>query len=205
MLEKRVGIMGGTFNPIHFAHLSLAEFAREQFAFDEVMFLPSKKPVHKSNHELIDDHHRYNMVKLAIDGHPQFYVSDIELKRDGNTYTIDTLHYLHENTKNIAYFFIIGGDSLVSFEKWKSADEILGLCHIIAASRGGYDAHSIKAKINELNTKYNADIQYLDLPAMDISSRMIRERLKNGQTARYLMPESVIDYIHQHHLYCEEV
>lgn len=200
---QKIGIMGGTFNPIHYAHLTLAEFAKEQFAFDKVMFLPSKKPAHKSNKELADDNHRFNMVELAIQNNEGFYVSDIEFKREGSTFTIDTIRFLTENSKDTEYYFIIGGDSLFNFEKWRSAGEILKLCHLAAAARGEYDILDVKNKINELNSKYDADIQYLSIPGMDISSSRIRERLSNNKTVRYLIPDGVIEYIQKFNLYAE--
>lgn len=198
---QKIGIMGGTFNPIHYAHLTLAEFAKEQFAFDKVMFLPSKRPAHKSIRELADDSHRLAMVKLAIENNPDFYVSTIEFEREGNTYTIDTLKYLSENSKDTEYYFIIGGDSLFSFEEWKDSKQILKLCNIVAATRGEYDSESVKNKIKEFNKRYDSDIKYLEIPGMDISSHMIRQRIDNSQTVRYLTPDSVIEYIKNNKLY----
>lgn len=197
----RVGIMGGTFNPIHYAHLILAEFAREQFSFDKVMFLPSKRPAYKDMSGLLEDKHRFNMTKLAICNNDAFYISDIELNREGNTYTIDTLDYLTKNYKDEEYYLIIGGDSLFNIEKWRDFDRLLKVSHIIASMRGEYDNDHVRHKITELNDKYKADIQFLSIPSIDISSSMIRDRLSKRQSLKYLMPDEVIQYIYDNRLY----
>jgi len=197
----RVGIMGGTFNPIHFAHLILAEMAREQHGLDRVMFLPSKKPAHKSIQALADDHHRYKMTELAIMGNDAFFVSDIELRREGNTYTIDTLRHLAENNADTEYYYIIGGDPLLYFDEWKCADQIVGLCRLITSDRAGCDTDEVKDKINKLNKELNTDIMYADIPRIDISSSMIRERIGLGRTVKYLLPDLVGEYIVKYGLY----
>lgn len=198
---KRVGIMGGTFNPIHYAHLILAEHAFWQFALDEVVFIPSKKPAHKPVDYLASDEHRFAMIQNAIADNPHFTISAIEYEREGNTYTVDTLELLKADHPDIEYYFILGGDSLINFESWLRYERILELCHVVAAMRGEYDLDRMKEKADELNNQYQSDIKILNIPGMDVSSRMIRERIQNKQTVRYLLPETVIAYIYEHNIY----
>ncbi|MBE5960494.1 MAG: nicotinate-nucleotide adenylyltransferase [Lachnospiraceae bacterium] len=198
---KRIGIMGGTFNPIHFAHLILAENAYEQFHLDEVVFMPSKRPAYKDLSELVSNEHRMNMIKAAVEGNDHFTISDMEFHREGNTYTADTLKELNRNDPDTEYYFIIGGDSLIEIEKWYHPEVVLSLSHVVAASRNNISSQEIEDKIKELNDKYHSDVRLLKVPNMDISSKMIRSRLEQNQTVRYFLPEAVLQYIKCHNLY----
>lgn len=201
---KKIGIMGGTFNPIHFAHLILAENAYEQFNLDEVVFMPSKRPAYKDLSELVSNEHRMNMIKAAIEGNDHFSISDMEYHREGNTYTADTLRELNRNNPDEEYYFIIGGDSLLELEKWYQPETVLSLSHVVASSRSDISDQEIEDKIKELNDKYHSDIELLKVPSMDISSKMIRSRLEQNQTVRYFLPEAVLQYIKCHDLYKNE-
>lgn len=197
---RNIGIMGGTFNPIHFAHLILAENAFEQCHLDEVMFLPARNPVYKSKEEIASDADRLAMVKMAISGNPAFYVSTLELERNGATYTIDTLNELHKK-QEANYYFILGGDSLFQIETWKQPKDILRLCHLVAAVRQQDGIAALKEKAEQLRQKYQAQITLLDTPYLDISSSMLRKRISQKQSIRYFLPDSVMFYIKEHQLY----
>ena len=199
---RRIGIMGGTFNPVHMAHLLLAEHALEQFALDKIMFLPSRQPAYKAKADLLPDNIRLELLKLAIAEHPDFYVSDLELKRDGNTYTADTMLELKQLQPDTEFYFIVGGDSLFKFEHWHRPDIILENAHLLATTRGTDNrtaqAELIRQKAEELNQKFGADIQVFHTPLMEISSTDIRNRLKEGRSIRYLVPEAVRKYLTEH-------
>ena len=193
--ERKIGIMGGTFNPIHYAQLLLAESAREQFALDRVIFIPSGFPYMKDTKNLPSGDLRYQLVKLAIKDNPYFTCSRIEIDRPGDTHTIDTLEEMHRMYPGDKLYFIMGADSLMDLEKWFRADEIMKSCVILAAVRGGVDRELLQARRDDLVNRYGAEIELLEYCKSDISSTMIRERIQKGQSLRYLLPEECIDFI----------
>ena len=201
---KKTGIMGGTFNPIHYGHLLLAENAYEQFGLDEVLFMPSNNPPHKKMTPVIDGARRAEMVRLAIEGNPHFAFSGEELTREGNTYTSDTLEILTEREPDTQFYFIIGGDSLSQFENWRRPEVILKLACVLAAEREGMSLQRTRQKIEYLNVKYHADVRLLLIPNIEISSHDIRQRAEAGHSIRYLLPESVREYILENGLYRSE-
>ena len=198
---KKVGIMGGTFNPIHFAHLILAESAYEQFELDEIIFLPSNQPAYKPLCEIVSNEHRKNMIELAIKDNPHFSISTAEFEREGYTYTADTLLHLTKEYPDIKFYFIIGGDSLFQLERWNRPEIVLSLAEILSAGRGEKTEDEMLIKIEELNEKYQTNIQFLKVPTFDISSNMIRCLLKKERSVKYFLPENVISYIKENNLY----
>ncbi len=198
---KKVGIMGGTFNPIHNAHLILAEQAYYQFGLDQVLFMPTKNPPHKRKQDLESDEHRKNMILEAIKGNPKFELSTLEMDREGTTYTAETLKILHQLEKNTEYFFILGGDSLMEIETWRTPKEIFSLATIVASGRNGWSEEEIKDQCEMLKEKYHGDIQLLNVPIIEISSKLIRNRCEKMEPIRYYVPETVFSYIKEHGLY----
>lgn len=199
----KIGIMGGTFDPIHIGHLLLGEFAFEQFELDEIWFLPNGNPPHKDTDEmdtLLE--HRVSMVKAAIKGAPHFKVSLHEAK-EGVHYTYKTLLEFHELYPGNEFYFILGADSLFSIEQWKFFKEIFPTCTILAAMRDDKDVGVMQKQIAYLKEKYAADIELLRAPLLEISSTTIRERAANGLTVHYMVPDAVAAYIKEHHLYKE--
>lgn len=199
--KNRVGIMGGTFNPIHLGHLMTGECAYEQFDLDKVLFMPSKTPPHKTIREHISAEDRASMVKLAIAGNPHFTFSGMELERSGVTYTVDTLRELHQMYQNCEYYFIIGADSLFDFSKWREPEEILKLATVLVASRYGMSKEKLKEQAIKLQQEYGGTIQIVDMPTINISSSEIRSRKKEGKDVRYYVDEKVRIYIEEHELY----
>lgn len=195
--------MGGTFNPIHNAHLMLAKLAYEQFELDEVMFLPTKQPAYKDLDEVANEIHRKRMIELAIRGNSHFSLNTMEYERKGNTYTADTLELLKEQNPKTEYFFIVGADSLFSIEKWYRPDQVMRLSHIVAAQRDDKEDDKLLSKIEQLIQNYHAKVELLRMPKMDISSKMIRTCLQEGKSIQGLVPEDVYEYIIEHHLYRE--
>ncbi|MCM1134649.1 MAG: nicotinate-nucleotide adenylyltransferase [Clostridium sp.] len=203
-MEKKIGIMGGTFNPVHNGHLLLAESARELFSLDEIIFMPSGNSYMKDSRFVASAKHRIAMTELAISENPFFSLSKIETERKGPTYTFETLSELKSQNPANRYFFIMGADNLLILEKWKNADYILANCAIIAAARGDGTDAKIKERAAYLEKTYRADIRILPQRRIDISSSEIRRRLADGKTVRYMLPEKVLDYIQQNKLYREE-
>lgn len=201
MSGKKIGIMGGTFNPVHNGHLILAEAARVQHQLDEVWFMPSGRPPHKQKEEILPEEKRSDMLKLAIEGNEAFRYSDLELRREGIIYTSDTLEILHKEYPEDTFYFIIGGDSLMQLESWHKPEKIFARAMILASQRSGFDLGGIKEKKEELSQKYHAGILPVTIPSLEISSAGIRKGLKNGEAVRYLMPETVYAYICENGLY----
>jgi len=197
----RIGIMGGTFDPIHLAHLAMAGCAKEQVALDNVLFMPSKIPPHKRNRKISSEELRAKLVQLAIEGEPGFCYSDFELKRKEVTYTARTLELFREQHQGDEVFFIMGADSLVQFENWYLPGKIMQYAVILAVSRNGVLQQDMFEKAVMLSEKYQGDVRVLQMPEMNISSSMIRERLARGETVEQYLPPKVYEYIKKNHCY----
>lgn len=196
-----MGIMGGTFDPIHFGHLVLAESAREIFTLDEILFMPSAHPPHKVENKITPELHRLMMTYLATQTNKFFQVSPMEFLREGLSYTLDTVNALHQKFgATTELFFIIGSDSMADLPKWYKARELLQKVHFIAAARPG-----VKVDLDELEKFFGADsmqhIHQIATPSLEISSTDLRERIRRGQSIKYLVPEVVEDYILKENLY----
>lgn len=200
MAGQKIGIMGGTFNPIHNGHLMLAEQAYEQFELDQVLIMPNKKPYYKEIEGGVSEEDREAMVRLAVDENDHFCFSDIELTRNQVTYTVDTLEELHKNNPDNEYYFIMGQDSLDYLESWKNAERIMELAVIVAACRNDR-GDVVDTKIQELKERFCAKIVRLNSPNLEISSSYLREALHHGRSCRYLIPDAVLRYIKEKKLY----
>lgn len=195
MEKKKIGILGGTFNPIHNGHLSLAKEAYEQHKLDKVWIMVSPNPPHKVGISIVDVSHRNNMVKKAIESYEYLEFSDYEQRRDGYIYTAETLTLLKKDYPDNEYYFIIGGDSLENIEKWYHPEIVLANCILLAAGRDDLFNEALINRINELNEKYNADIRMVKMTPMDVSSTEVRAGDFDD------VPESVREYIVENHLY----
>jgi len=197
---KKTGIFGGTFSPIHVGHLMLAERAFSDFELDEILLIPTGLS-HLKDNTVIDKKHRLAMTRAAIAGNDHFSVSTIEVDRPGNSYTYETLTALKEANPDVNYFFIIGADSLFQLETWVKPDIILASATIIVAARDDVSVEDLNKKADEYKLKYDADIRILNFPQIDISSTEIRRRVKDGKSIKYMVTDSVIDYITENGLY----
>jgi nicotinate-nucleotide adenylyltransferase len=199
---KKIGLMGGSFNPIHYGHLLLAESARDKLQLDKVIFIPNGSNPLKDNPANLENQHRYNMVALAIESNPFFTISDIEIDQEGYTYTIDTVNALSEKENDeVVYYFITGSDIMFEITRWKGVDELFDKVNFITTFRPGNNQAELDERIADLENVYNACIDKMSAPEMDISSSDIRSRVKNGYSIRYLLPEAVEEYITEHELY----
>ncbi|MFG6320845.1 MAG: nicotinate-nucleotide adenylyltransferase [Lachnospiraceae bacterium] len=199
--DRKVGIMGGTFNPIHNGHLMLARCAQEQIGLDKVLFMPSGNSYMKKN--VLEPQKRVDMVRLAIQGKPDFELSLIEVQKSGNTYTCETLETLTNKNPNIHYYFIIGADSLFQIEQWHCPEQIFALCTLVCAVRDDYDFEAIKEKGSNL-AQSGADILYLNMPKVEISSSDIRKKVMDNLPIIEYVPLKVAKYIKEERLYHEE-
>ena len=198
--NDKIGIMGGTFDPIHQGHLAMAEFIRDKYELDKIIFIPSGNPPHKRN-KTTNKFDRYNMCLLATESNEEFAVLDIEINREKNTYTSDTLEELSTMYPNSKIYFITGADAICEIESWKDVEKNFKLATFIATTRPGISEDKSNQKISELIRKYNAEILKVHTPSLDISSTYVRERVCMEKTIKYIVPKEVEEYIYDKHLY----
>jgi nicotinate-nucleotide adenylyltransferase len=196
-MGRRVGVMGGTFDPIHYGHLVTAEEAVMQFGLDEVVFVPTGNPWMKADRPVSSTEDRYLMTVVATASNPRFSVSRAEIDREGPTYTVDTLRQFADDHPDAELYFITGADAMLEIFDWKDPDEVLSLAHFIAATRPGYDLARFEAAARTDHPK----VSTMDIPALAISSSDIRARVHEGRAIRYLLPEGVKSYIEKQGLY----
>lgn len=188
-MKRKIGILGGTFDPPHLGHLIIANEALDQLGLDEVKFMPNYEPPHKERHSgtTIDD--RLTMLERAINGHPDFSLETIELYQAGRSYTFHTMKALKEKNPDVDYYFIIGADMVEYLPHWYKIDELVKLVQFVGTNRPTY----------RLKSPY--PVSFIKVPMIDISSSMIRDRVKQGNSIKYLIPDPVIRYIEENHLY----
>jgi nicotinate-nucleotide adenylyltransferase len=195
----RLGIMGGTFDPIHIGHLVTAAEALRQFALDEIIFIPTGQPPHKSG-QVASPEDRYAMTCVATASHPHFWVSRLEIDSPGTDYTADTLAALRAAfPADTALFFITGADAVLDILTWKQPESVLERCEIIAATRPGYDLTRLSDVLSGLEGRDRVHV--MEIPSIAVSSSMIRERLREGREIRYLVPEAVATLIRKSGIY----
>lgn len=198
---RKIGVMGGTFNPIHIGHLLLAQAALTEYNLDTVIFMPSGNSYMKDENTIEEADIRMKMVNLAIAGNPKFIASDMEIKRAGNTYTCDTMQLLKKEYPFDSFFFICGADCLFSIEKWKNPQVIFDNCAILAAVRNGVDVTQMNNKCDELMHLFHGKAYLLPFPETAISSTDIRKHIALNKSIRYMVPEKVREFIEENHLY----
>jgi len=194
--KRKIGLFGGSFDPIHNGHLQIAVAAQEQLSISKIFFIPAAIPPHKQHITLTEANHRLRMVELAVEDCSNFEASDLEIRRRGVSYTIDTLTFFRDNynlTSNQLHF-IIGADSLVDFYKWLEPEKILKTCQIIVYNRAGVD-------LDAVNEKLKKQVFFLNAPLIDISSTNIRNKIRCGESLTAFMPERVANYILNNELY----
>lgn len=199
--KRKIGIMGGTFDPIHIGHLILAETAKAMYNLDVVYVMPNGNPKYKSHRNVTDAKIRMEMVNLAIEDNSNLAISDMEVRRDGYTYTYETLQLLKQENPDDEIYFILGADSLFSIDSWKCPELIAPNCIILIANRDRVEEHRLHTQTLYLKEKYGMHIDFLDCPCLDISSQMLREMVAKGRSIRYYVPEKVRQYIIEKGLY----
>lgn len=196
----RIGVLGGTFDPIHLAHLVAAEEVRVRIALERVLFVPAGMPPHKLHVNVTPTEHRLKMVELAIADNPHFTLSRVDIDRFGPSYTVDTIELLHdEYGPEAEIYFIMGSDSLSELLTWHKPERLIRLCRIVALTRPG---HRVDLKeLNRLLPGAIARVQLLDMPLLEISGTDLQRRVRAGLSIKYLVPPAVEAYIHRHGLY----
>ena len=196
---QRIGIMGGTFDPIHYGHLLMAEEARQAFALDQVVFVPNGRPAHKKSYLVSSSEDRFAMTLLATESNPYFTCSRIELDRPGPSYTIDTLRaYRALHSDLDALYFITGADAVLEILSWHEYDKLADECRFIAVTRPGFVLDRLEEM---LDADFLHQISFLSIPGLEISSTDLRRRVREGRSVKYLTPEAVEGYIEQNGLY----
>jgi nicotinate-nucleotide adenylyltransferase len=196
---QRMGIMGGTFDPIHYGHLLMAEEARAAFALDQVVFVPNGRPAHKKAYLVSSPEGRYAMTLLATDSNPRFSCSRIEIERPGPSYTVDTVRAFRRMYPDLdALYFITGADAVLEILGWHEYDHLARECRFIAVTRPGF----VLERLREIaDAEFLHRVFFLPIPGLEISSTDLRRRIREGRSIKYLTPEPVESYIHQEGLY----
>ncbi len=198
----KIGICGGTFDPIHLGHLAVAELVRSEYNLDKVLFIPSGMPPHKNLENVTAPIHRLNMVKCAVSSNPFFEAVALEVERSGYTYTVDTLKELRglypEGTE---FYYIIGADVVMDLLSWKNAPEVFKLTNFIAVMRPGFSNEAFNERLVFLRSKYEMNISSYQIPLLDISSTFVRDRIKEKKSVKYIVDRDVEEYIIENHLY----
>jgi nicotinate-nucleotide adenylyltransferase len=195
----RIGILGGTFNPPHLGHLICAQEAYLQLGLDRVTLVPARIPPHKPVEDEPGPEHRLELCRLAIQGDKRFDVSDLEIGREGPSYTVDTLEKLHSSAPDHELFLIVGGDIAAGLPNWHEPERVLSLATLAVARRRGTSRAEVNNALRMLRGGERA--QFFRMPRIAISSTMLRERVRAGESTRYYVPDAVINYINRHHLY----
>lgn len=197
----KIGILGGTFNPVHNAHIKMAQEALLKFNLDKIMFLPNCIPPHKELEGDATNAQRVEMLKIALGNNEKFFISDYELNKGGKSYSYDTIsHFIKDGNE---YVFIIGADSFYQVLTWKNAEKLIKLCRFLVVGRK-YNDKNLKMEIDTFNKKYNTDFVYLEMELMDISSTDIRNRIKNGNSVDGMIDKKVEEYIVKNSLYTKK-
>ncbi|MGX7143689.1 nicotinate-nucleotide adenylyltransferase [Enterococcus saccharolyticus] len=191
--RKQVGILGGTFNPVHIAHLITADQVGKALGLETVALMPSNQPPHQDEKKTIDASHRLQMLELALADNPLLTIEPIELQRAGKSYTYDTMKLLTEQNPDTDYYFIIGGDMVEYLPKWYKIDELMQMVNFVGVRRPNYATE----------TPY--PIIWIDVPLMDVSSTQLRKKIAQGCSVNYLVPPNVVNYIQEKGLYLDEL
>jgi nicotinate-nucleotide adenylyltransferase len=190
---RRVGVMGGTFDPVHHGHLVAASEVAHRFSLDEVVFVPTGQPWQKRDREVTPAEDRYLMTVIATASDPRFRVSRVDIDRGGPTYTVDTLRDLHREYDGVELYFITGADALSSIASWRAAGEVVSLAHFVGVTRPGH-------RLADPGLP-DASVTLVEVPALAISSTDCRDRVSRGEPIRYLVPDGVLEYVAKRHLY----
>ena len=197
----KLGILGGTFNPVHNGHLQIAMQAKKYLGLDRMFLMPSGNSYMKKSSEILSGELRAHLITLAIEEYTGLYLSKMEIERPGNTYTCDTLRLLHKKYPMTEFYFVMGEDSLLSMMKWKEPETIFQLCTIVVAVRGDNSKSVLQEQIINLKKRYSGKIVLLPGEWIPTSSSDIRKRIQQGKAVTDMMPPTVCDYIRKHHLY----
>lgn len=200
---RKIGILGGTFNPIHWGHLLLAEWAKDTFSLEEVWFIPTGHSYMKTADDVLPGEERFHMAQLALEDNRFFRCLDIEIRRQGFSYSYETLEQLRHRYPDDEFYFIVGADCLFSIENWKCVERIFQNCILTAAVRDKTSWDEMEDKRAELEQKFCCKILLMPFASLSVSSTEIRQRIREQKSIKYLVPDRVLDYIKEKGFYCE--
>lgn len=201
---RKIGIMGGTFNPIHIGHLMLAEWAMSEAELEEIWFIPTGRSYMKADRQILSGGERLHMTALAVADHPNFRCLDMEIRREGYTYTYETLETLKLQYPDTAFYFIIGADCLFSMDQWKNPERIMNNCTLLAAVRNAASMDEMEQKREALLARFGGNIILMPFVRMSVTSTEIRERIRRGLSVRYMVPDKTLSYIKEKGFYRNE-
>ena len=197
----RLGVFGGTFDPVHYGHLLLMETCRQELGLNTVRLIPAGTPPHKSQLKITDGHARADMLQLAVSGYPEYVVDRREVRRQGRSFTVDTLTELHQEFPNAGLYFLMGADSLRDVVHWREPQRIAELATIVAVNRPGLPEPTRQQVVEWVGTELAERIQIVTMPGTDISATELRQRIQSGRSVRFLTPRAVEAFVTQHGLY----
>jgi len=200
----RLGILGGTFDPIHYGHLQLAETCRDELCLDEIRLMPAGNPPHKSERTITDGHARADMAELAVSGYPEYTVNRRELRREGPSFTVETLQELHDEIPDATLFFLMGADSLADLATWREPERIAELATIVAVNRPGHPLPDVDRLEEWLGSVVGPRIRLVSHSGNDLSASELRNRIREDRSIRFLTPRAVEAYLHEHKLYPDD-
>lgn len=200
----RLGLLGGTFDPVHYGHLLMAETCRQQLGLAEVRLIPAGNPPHKSDQKITDGHTRADMVQLAVSGYPEFIVDRREIRRKGPSFTVDTLGELKSEFEEAELFFIVGADSLRDLPTWREPEKIASLATIVVVNRPGWPVPTQEQIVEWVGSNMAPKVKSVAMPGTDLSASELRQRVRNGAGLRFMTPRAVEAFIEQHDVYPKE-
>lgn len=200
LIAVRIALFGGTFDPVHYGHLRLAEEAREAVGLERVLFVPANRSPFRLDEPTAAPHHRLQMLRLATADNPAFEISELEIQRGGISRTLDTVLTVQQQHPDATLYLILGADALQGFPNWHRPEAIAQACHLLVGAR---PTHDLQTVLHELPDAIRQRVQPVALTLLDISASAIRQRVRTGRSIRYLTPPDVIEYIQQHRLYQE--
>lgn len=203
-MKRKIGIMGGTFNPIHMGHLALAEYVMDELELEEVWFIPTGCSYMKKGIQIVSPMERYYMTRLAVKNNKRMRCLDIEIQREGYTYSYETVEQLVAKYPDTSFYFVFGADCLFEIENWKNPERIFANCTVVVSVRNGIPLNAMEEKKKELVQRFRANIVLLPFLNLEISSTELRKRIREDKSIRYLVPDEVISYIREKGFYRED-
>jgi len=201
-MTKKIGILGGSFNPIHIGHILMGRYTYEQLNLEKVYLMPNEKPPHKKDQSMLAANHRLNMSKIVQKNNNFLETISVEIGNDKTNYTVETMKYLlSDRFKNYEIYFIVGADSLLQIETWRAYEKLFKLINFVCIMRPSYGQDQVESKISILEKKYSIDIHRIEMPLIGLSSTNIRNRILEKKSVKYMLDPDVIDYIHTNRLF----
>jgi len=201
-MSKKIGILGGSFNPIHIGHILMCRYTYEQLDLEKVYLMPNEKPPHKKDQAMLAADHRLNMCKLVQKNNDFLETISVEIGNDKTHYTIETMEHLLENKfKNYEIYFIVGADSILQIETWREYEKLFQLINFVCIMRPSYNEETVENKISSLEQQYNITIERIEMPLIGLSSTNIRNRIMEKKSIKYMLDSDIIDYIHSNSLF----